>query len=86
MNERQLEYIKKHIDACFAHLRPPISREELSTYKKDIMDEELLIPSLETNIASQLEILLQRVEILMYIIEAEEKRMEEEYLVFKRGD
>jgi len=79
MNER-LEHIKKHIDTCFAHIRPTISLAELYEYKMYITSEELLIPCLRTNISFSLEMLRQRVEALTDLIEAEERRIKAEYM------
>ena len=78
MNE-ELERMKKHINKCFAHIRPTISLRELYEYKTCIMNEEVVIPCLQGDISFQLEMLRQRVEALTNLIEAEERRMWEEY-------
>ena len=78
MNE-ELERMEKHINECFAHIKPTISLRELYEYKTHIMNEEVVIPCLRGDISFQLEMLRQRVEALTDLIEAEERRMWGEY-------
>lgn len=83
--DEDLEHIKKHIDECFARIKPIISLRELHKYKINITDEEVIIPCLRENISFQLEPLRQRVKALTDLIEAEEKRTERERERIKGG-
>ena len=78
--DEHLKRIKEHIDNCFAHLLENISLSELYNYKTHILGEEILLPFLKTNIASELEMLRQRVESLTNLLESEEWRREKEYI------
>lgn len=78
--DNHLEHIKKHMNVCVTHLMENISVSELYEYKMYIKGEEALLPFLRTDISFPLEMLRQRVEALTYLMEAEERRLEEEYI------